>query len=66
MIVHMAKSLRVNCVAEGVETAEQARILADSGCHQLQGYYFSKPKCARAIDAIIEAGMSIDQSRTLQ
>ncbi|OHU85012.1 MULTISPECIES: EAL domain-containing protein [Pseudoalteromonas] len=65
VIVHMAQSLQVNCVAEGVETAEQARILADAGCHQLQGYYFSKPKSARAIDSIIEAGVSIVQSRTL-
>jgi EAL domain-containing protein (putative c-di-GMP-specific phosphodiesterase class I) len=29
--------------AEGVETPEQLRILRDFGCHQIQGYLFSRP-----------------------
>ncbi len=37
------KRLRLEVVAEGVETLEQARILRDQGCRILQGYYFSKP-----------------------
>ena len=30
-------------VAEGVETGEQAELLAELGCDQLQGYLVSKP-----------------------
>ncbi|MBD1584342.1 bifunctional diguanylate cyclase/phosphodiesterase [Pseudoalteromonas sp. S16_S37] len=66
VIVNMAKSLHVNCVAEGVESQGQANILAEAGCQQLQGYYFSKPKSAADIDSIIMAGLSINHTRTLQ
>ncbi|CAH9061056.1 hypothetical protein PSECIP111951_02407 [Pseudoalteromonas holothuriae] len=65
VIVNMAKSLHVNCVAEGVETAEQATKLAQAGCQQLQGYYFSRPKSAQDIDPIIKVDQSISQSRTI-
>jgi EAL domain-containing protein (putative c-di-GMP-specific phosphodiesterase class I) len=30
-------------VAEGVETAEQARLLKMLGCNEMQGFYLSKP-----------------------
>ncbi len=42
-VIGMAKSLKRTVVAEGVETAEQLHWLRDQGCHQMQGYYFSKP-----------------------
>ena len=40
-IISMARHLGLDVVAEGVETAEQARFLHQRGCHRLQGYYFS-------------------------
>lgn len=43
IIATMAEVLGLKIVAEGVETAEQALILRDLGCHQLQGYHFGKP-----------------------
>ena len=42
-IIAMAKSLGMNVVAEGVETAEQYRFLQDHNCNLVQGYYFCKP-----------------------
>ena len=42
-IIEMSKQLGLNVCAEGVETEEQAALLKDSGCHQLQGYLYSKP-----------------------
>ena len=48
-IVAMGKSLEIQLVAEGVETAEQAHMLQAMGCHYLQGYYFSKPLSAEAL-----------------
>ncbi|HXU93414.1 MAG TPA: EAL domain-containing protein, partial [Gallionella sp.] len=42
-IISIAHSLDQHVVAEGVETAEQAAMLRDFGCHTAQGYLFSKP-----------------------
>ena len=42
-IIQMGKSLRLNVVAEGVETPEQLRFLSERGCDVAQGYHFSKP-----------------------
>lgn len=39
----MAKSLKLQVVAEGVETKEQMLFLTENQCDLLQGYYFSKP-----------------------
>jgi diguanylate cyclase (GGDEF)-like protein/PAS domain S-box-containing protein len=43
-IISMAKSLGKELVAEGVETAEQAKYLLGCDCKVVQGFYFSKPK----------------------
>lgn len=42
-IVTMAESLKLDVVAEGVETEEQLRFLRDHGCGLAQGFLFSKP-----------------------
>ena len=42
-IIAMAKSLHLRVLAEGVETREQLALLTAQGCHELQGYYFSRP-----------------------
>ena len=42
-VVAMAKSLHLEVVAEGVETAEQLAFLAKLDCDEYQGYYFSRP-----------------------
>lgn len=42
-IIALGQSLNKSLVAEGVETKEQLRFLAGTGCQLIQGYYFSKP-----------------------
>ncbi|AMW30669.1 EAL domain-containing response regulator [Arthrospira platensis] len=42
-IITLAHQLKINVVAEGIETAEQLAKLRSLGCDQGQGYYFSKP-----------------------
>ena len=42
-LMHMATSLGLDTVCEGVETEEQVRFLQEIGCSKLQGFYFSKP-----------------------
>ena len=46
-VLGMAKGLNMTVVAEGVETNEQADFLTIRGCHELQGYLFSKPVAAK-------------------
>lgn len=43
-LIQMAKRHHVKLVAEGVESAEDARYLSDAGVDYLQGYYFAEPK----------------------
>jgi len=45
-IIGMAKSLKLNVVAEGVDTHQQKDILVSMGCNELQGYLFSIPVCS--------------------
>lgn len=42
-IINLAHSLKLNVVAEGVETQEQSRLLRVLDCDEMQGYFFSKP-----------------------
>ncbi|MDP9097017.1 MAG: EAL domain-containing protein [Pseudomonadota bacterium] len=42
-IVELARNVGARSIAEGVETAEQARLLEELGCDELQGFYFSRP-----------------------
>jgi diguanylate cyclase (GGDEF)-like protein len=43
MIINLAHSLKLAVVAEGVETAEQAGVLRELGCDNVQGYFYSRP-----------------------
>lgn len=42
-VVGMAKELGLECIAEGVETEKQVKILRDNQCIFAQGYFFDKP-----------------------
>ncbi|MEH6444025.1 MAG: EAL domain-containing protein [Oceanospirillaceae bacterium] len=42
-IITLAKTLKLQSVAEGVETAGQLALLKGMACETIQGYYFSRP-----------------------
>ncbi|PKO53623.1 MAG: diguanylate cyclase, partial [Betaproteobacteria bacterium HGW-Betaproteobacteria-20] len=42
-IITLGESLGLSVIAEGVETEEQRKFLITNGCHNYQGYLFSKP-----------------------
>ncbi len=51
IILAMAKTFDLTVVAEGVETDEHYQFLAQSDCHFLQGYFYSKPLLKESFEA---------------
>ncbi len=46
-VLTMARRLRLEVTAEGVETEQQLRLLLDQGCPEVQGYFLGRPMPAR-------------------
>ena len=70
-IISLAHSLRLKVIAEGVETPEQLALLADLGCDQYQGFFFSPAIAADQFTALVRqsqanrpAGEEDDANRT--
>jgi diguanylate cyclase (GGDEF)-like protein/PAS domain S-box-containing protein len=42
-VIGLAHRLSLRTIAEGAETSEQVDVLRELGCHQIQGFYFSRP-----------------------
>ncbi|NJO34779.1 MAG: EAL domain-containing protein [Rhodospirillales bacterium] len=42
-VIDIAKTMAMTTTAEGVETAEQLKLLTTLGCHEAQGFLISKP-----------------------
>jgi diguanylate cyclase (GGDEF)-like protein/PAS domain S-box-containing protein len=49
-IIKLAHSLKLNVVAEGVETEEQSRLLRSMSCDEMQGYLLSKPVSSEVLE----------------
>ena len=52
--INMGKSLGLVVLAEGIENEEQAAILRDFGCDEMQGYLFSKAISAKSFELLVE------------
>lgn len=48
-IIALARSLKLDIIAEGVETEEQSEFLRREGSHMLQGFLFAKPMPAQEV-----------------
>jgi diguanylate cyclase (GGDEF)-like protein len=59
-IVSMAKALGMSVIAEGVETAEQLRILQALDCDEIQGFFVSRPLPADDVPAIFRRRALLD------
>lgn len=42
-VLSMARSIGLKCIAEGVETESQLKVVRETGCDIIQGYYYDKP-----------------------
>lgn len=60
LTVALAHELNIHVTAEGVETADQARILKDLACDRLQGFLFARPRPAEEFPGYLRA----DQARS--
>jgi diguanylate cyclase (GGDEF)-like protein/PAS domain S-box-containing protein len=54
-IVKMGQALGLKVLAEGVETEEQAIILREQGCDEVQGFLFSRPVSADDLIALLKS-----------
>jgi diguanylate cyclase (GGDEF)-like protein len=51
-IIALGQALDLKILAEGVETEEQAAFLRENGCHEAQGYLYSKPISPELIEKL--------------
>jgi EAL domain-containing protein (putative c-di-GMP-specific phosphodiesterase class I) len=54
-VIGLAHSMKLNVIAEGVETADQLAFLLAHGCDQMQGFCYSRPVAPDAIEALLRA-----------
>jgi len=52
--IAMAQSLKLEVIAEGVETETQRKLLLENGCTCFQGYLFSKPLSIEKFEEILK------------
>ncbi|NHZ64341.1 putative bifunctional diguanylate cyclase/phosphodiesterase [Massilia genomosp. 1] len=64
-IIALARSLKMETVAEGIETQEQGAFLRANGCDKAQGYYYGKPLAAAQIRELLRRGKHEELDRAL-
>ncbi len=54
-IIMMSQDLGLECIVEGVETAEQVKLLKDCKCYLAQGFYFDRPLPVKEFEQKLES-----------
>ncbi|HLO64182.1 MAG TPA: EAL domain-containing protein [Azonexus sp.] len=54
-IIHLAQAFDLSIIAEGVETRGELNFLADHGCDEYQGYFYSRPVNASDFERLLRA-----------
>jgi EAL domain-containing protein (putative c-di-GMP-specific phosphodiesterase class I) len=57
-IISMGQSLKLRVIAEGVESAQDMAFLKAQNCDEGQGFYLSRPVCARQFAALHQKQMN--------
>jgi len=65
-IIAMSRSLRINVTAEGVESLPQLLFLQEQGCHEAQGFLFSRPLSAADAGQLLHRAADADSASRTQ
>jgi len=52
-VISLGQSLSLKVIAEGVETDAQVAFLSQNHCEEIQGYHFSRPVSAAALEKLL-------------
>jgi len=55
-VLAVADELRLDVMAEGVETREERDLLVELGCERMQGYLFGRPVPAEEFERMLREG----------
>ncbi|HKK01296.1 MAG TPA: EAL domain-containing protein, partial [Desulfuromonadales bacterium] len=57
-IIALGHSLHLSIIAEGVENEQQLQLLRQGRCHEMQGYFFSRPLSAESCERLLSEGLT--------
>lgn len=55
-VIALAHQLNLKVIGEGVENSAQEKFLFDNNCHEMQGYFYSKPLSPEELSSILVRG----------
>jgi EAL domain-containing protein (putative c-di-GMP-specific phosphodiesterase class I) len=59
-IIQISQNLKIDVLAEGVETEDQFLYLKENGCDFIQGFYFYRPMPASEVELILRGINIVD------